>query len=198
MSVTLEDILEKMKAGTPESDFVAKLAAAAEPTQVTDPTPVSSPNTNEDEAKVAQALDQEGRVFARAFYDELGKIAHEKMALNPPTGITPNRAQFQQMNPGIQNSVLEDAGAPEFNRVLAVLNSLVGNPTLPATKTEIGPLASPSAAPSSGGLGGQVTNAEVIRAKEEAAATSAVAKGASANSGEVVNALYAYYFGGNQ
>jgi len=197
MSVTLEAILDKMKSGTAETDFVQKLAAAAEtPATVTDTTP---PTFDTDEAKIAEALDAEGRVFARAFYDELNKIATEKLALNPPTGITPNRAQFQQMNPGIQNSVMEDAGAPEINRVVAILNSLVGNPTMPATKTEVGPLASPSAAPSSGHLSGQVTNAEMVRAKEEAAATSAVAKGASVNHNDVVSALYAHYFtGGNQ
>ena len=198
MSVTLDDILEKMKTGTAESDFVQKLAAVTEPVStVTDQTPTTS-RVTEDEVKLAAQLDQEGRVFARAFYDELNKIATEKLALNPTTGITPNRAQFQQMNPGMQNSVLEDAGAPEINRVVAILNSLVGDPTMPATKTEVGPLATPSAAPSDGHLGGQVTNAEQMRAQEEAMAYQAVAKGASYDGTEVVSALYAHYFGGNQ
>lgn len=216
MSVTLEDILDKMKTGSAESDFVQKLAEQATPVQtVTDPAPietdpaktaapvVTDPVVTDpvvtpdpvDEVKLAETLDEEGRVFARAFYDELNKIATEKVALNPPTGMTPNRGPFQQMNPAIQNSLQEDPRGPEVDRVVQILNSLVGNPTMPATKTEVGPLASPAAAAPTPVMGQQVTNAEVEASKEEAMAYKAEAAHKTGEAVDpVTSALYTHYF----
>lgn len=192
MAVSFEDILNKVNSGKSEADFLAKLAETAdntpENTEVTDG-PLS------DEEKLASA--QAGDIFAEAFMNRVEKRAAEKLALNPPTGITPNTLAVQQMNPGIQNSVMEDPRAPEVDKVVAILNSMVGDPTMPGTKTVIDQAPnSQMAAPASPVMGMQPNNVQAMKAQETAASMAAEAGRKTASHEDVVAALYTHFFGG--
>jgi len=100
--MTLKEILNSAQSNSPEASFLNNLNVGNEKVAET---AGNTALTAEEEAQKVAELDEEGRIFARAFIDELDKIATEKMALNPPDGITPNRAQFQQINPALQLSV---------------------------------------------------------------------------------------------
>lgn len=197
MSVTLDEILDRMKSdSSPEADFVSKLAEQTPETEFK-PTPKTEKVAEgSDDEKIAAMIEDEGRLFARVFVDELNKIATEKSALNPPTGITPDVSPMLQMNPAVNVSVAEDGRAVEVDRVSAILNSMTGMPTNPAAKIEFeapdgGQMATPSAP-----MGAQPTAAEIAKAQEAAAAArqEAARKTGSVN---VISALYEQYFGGN-
>jgi NAD(P)-dependent dehydrogenase (short-subunit alcohol dehydrogenase family) len=106
-------VLEEPK--TPETEFATKLASA-------NTTPVATTSTENLETdrlqKLAQEADEQGRIVARAFYDELQKIAVS------PVGMTPNPAAIPD-NPATQVStgdIKEDDVAQVVKAIMQLTN----------------------------------------------------------------------------
>ena len=188
--MTLKEILSMSQSDSAEAAFVNSLNAGNEK--------VAEPVIVDNEAEKVAQIDEEGRIFARAFIDELDKIAAsklEKMALNAPpfglTPITPNSMVNNQVNPAVQLSVREDARGPEVDKVNAIITSLLQDITLPATKTYVHQKEQVMPAAPSPVMGQQGTVMEAAQAAEEAAAVKEeMARHASLDNSDVVAALY--------
>jgi hypothetical protein len=136
--MNLDDILNKIQDGDPKETFVAKLASmpSAEPVVApgVDPTEpkVASANvdhivdvaTDNDEElmkKVAEEVDAQGRVMARAFYDEL-----QKLAVGTQMVDTPHPGAMVD-NPAVQMPIAMPGATPgqdATGRVAAIINQL--------------------------------------------------------------------------
>jgi len=104
MAINLQDIISKVSAQI-ESEPVkvasapAAVEAAPEVKVAEAVAPAPAPTVESDLQKVAAELDDAGRVIARAFYDELNKIA---VAAH---GYVDSKAEMVRENPAVQVSM---------------------------------------------------------------------------------------------
>lgn len=111
MAQTLDQIIKDLEAAVPAEKTAAAFAAE------TTAAPVVTTDTElEDMQKKAADADAEGRIIARAFVDEIQKIAVEV------TGLTPNTAAVPE-NPAVQVST-EDAHLEDVSKVEAIIKKL--------------------------------------------------------------------------
>lgn len=178
--MNVNDILNRM--ADPGKDLGTKLAST------------ENAQDSTDAEKLASQISEEAQLWARCVVEEFQKIAQEKVALNPPLPVTPTRAPQLVMNPAVQNSVVEDARGADVDKVVAILNSLVRDVTVPGVRTVIDNAPAQEAVSPPAPVGGmQPTQAEIVSAQQDAVAM----KSAEIKHAEVVNALYQFYFGGN-
>ena len=127
-NLNLGEILAAAEAGTPREHFLAKLANIKEedPKETPMPEKVASKNLTNDEEKeieimekIAGQMDEQGRIMARAFVDEINKIAVGTQVMDTPPG------------PGVSNAAMQlsatehsPVGTDVTGRVSAVINQL--------------------------------------------------------------------------
>lgn len=98
MPIDIQEIISRMQSQvekTAEEAPVAAPAVAVPAAPTAAPAPAAEPTADEQQ-KVAAEMDEAGRVIARAFYDELNKIAVSAH------GYTPSEAEDQRANPAVQ------------------------------------------------------------------------------------------------
>ena len=122
--MNLDEILATIQDGDPKETFLSKLAATN--VETPEPTPVEKEKIAEAEdeelmKKVAEEVDAQGRIMARAFMDELNKIAVSTQMVDTPhpAAIVENPAvEMGKDMPGMI------PGQDITGRVSAIINQL--------------------------------------------------------------------------
>lgn len=173
MGNTLQEIIAELeKQGSPTDESQASVTPAEAPVE----TPVDE---NDELRKVAEEYDAAGRIMARAFADELEKIAVGV------TGVTPNTAA-EGDNPAVQVSN-SDINVPDVQKVVGAIKEQTQGAEAkmtPAGQVQVDPKVTVPAAPAE--------NPPVAADAKTAAEETAAAKQAST---EVVERLWKHYFG---
>lgn len=194
--MNMEEILKGLEeSNKPEESFNAalqeKVAEYSEQEKETPETPEDS-----EMAKIAEA-DAQGRIMARAFFDEFVKVAVAPVAEYPADpGAIPN-------NPTVE--VGRGEPAQSHQEAQAAANALIAQ-LVAAGKVGAGEIATPAGAQpikhSDPLEGNQPLAADVAKAQERAAVSASMAEPEKTSSnegaGKIVGALYSKYFGGEE
>jgi hypothetical protein len=124
--MNLDDILNTIQDDDPKDTFLSKLAGAPSPEVVA---PVVGPGVYDDTQevdeelmkKVAEEVDNQGRIMARGFWDEFNKLAvGTQVADTPHPGAMPENGAMQMMRayPGMT------PGQDSTDRVSAIISQL--------------------------------------------------------------------------
>lgn len=171
MALTLQEIIDQLE------KTAAPVESAVEPT--TQNTEIVSVDEDAEFRKIAEEYDAAGRIMARAFADEMNKIAVGV------TGITPNTAAVPD-NPAVQLSN-EDVNLPEVAQVVNTIREQTQGAEAkmtPAGQVQVEPKVTTGAGPSEQ----KPVAADMRSAQEDAAA---------AKTAQVVERLWNHYFGQN-
>lgn len=191
MSIKMEEILKNLEDGSnPEESFNAALQEKKAEYENSDAEgqETKTPETSEDSDmdKIAEA-DSQGRIMARAFYDELEKIGVAPVAEYPADpGAVPN-------NPAVE--VGRGEPAQRNQEAQAAANALISQLTA-AGKVGAGEVATPAGAQpvahSDPQEGNRPLAADVAKAKERAATGAQEEEKTSASEGanRIVSELY--------
>ena len=188
MSLNMEQVLEALETQDPKEAFVAGLQEkTAEAEQETETPETQTKVSEEDLTKVAEA-DAQGRIMARAFFDELQKVGVAPIADYPadPAAI-PN-------NPAVEVGRGEPA-QPQAEKSMKI-NSIIAGLTA-AGKVGAGEIATPAGPAPEQKVnpqeGNQPLAADVRKAQERAAVPGVDVEKQSAF--KIVDSLYNKYFG---
>lgn len=194
-SLNLDAIMAAIEsASTPEEELIAKLAGVTpvEKSEEIVETPekpvVTTTEKNaepegDDLQKKAAEVDDQGRIMARAFFDELNKIAVGDV------GITPNPAAVPD-NPGIQLSNQGGVGAAAYGPADAVIQQLTASAQVGGPQGTIGVQGGAmQPIPGVAGVDEHPVAADAAKAKERAMADKTAAD-------KAISALYKKFVGG--
>ncbi len=140
-------------------------------------------DTNTDQEKVA-ALVEEGQIMARAFVDELEKIAVGDGPMTPDTGAVKSPDKVNHVDNG-------NIKAEEVDKVTAILSQLVA-----PVRAGVGEIATPAGVvdvPARPPVDEKPLPADAMKQQEQQAAVAADMNKAAAN--EILSNLYNRYFG---
>ena len=177
-NLNIDALIESLQsASTPENDLIEKLAEMAtdEPVEeIVEEEEKPEEEKSADLAKVAELADDQGRIIARAFMDELNKIAVETV------GMTVNTAtEGENLNMHLSNKdVHTDVTAPAD----AVIRGLTAAVQAGGPQGEIG--------------GTGLSSQSIAGTPADEAPVAGVSGTVKAASDKVIEALYAKYVGG--
>lgn len=98
MATTLDQIIKELETAA-SAPAAEKTASAAQTTAAPAASTTASPELDAMQKRAAD-LDSEGRIIARAFVDEIQKIAVEVTGITPNTGAVPSNPAVQVSNDG--------------------------------------------------------------------------------------------------
>jgi hypothetical protein len=175
MAYNLDELLVKLQEGKP-------LEKTAEPTPaVTEPTPalaVTEPvvDENAELQKIAAEMDEAGRIIARAFYDELTKIAVGTVGMTPNPDAIP-------ANPGVMVAKV-DVKEQDIAKVQQIIQQLTAGERAKGPEGFIQVNGQPVAA------------TEPVNDAATAAASPNVQPGQKTASADVIEKIYSRFFKG--
>ena len=191
MSLKIEEILNELEensTATPENDFAKGLLGqekVAEDNSETETTPSSPETTDEDLVKEADA---QGRIMARAFVEELNKVAVAPVADYPadPGAIPSNPALELPRGEGNQPHAEQNAK----------VNAIIGQLTA-ANKVGAGEISGPAGVMSMEEKtpGNEVQVAADAAKEQEQAATGGGPSAEKTSAEDIISSLYDTYFG---
>lgn len=114
MAINLDELLAKLQEGTVKT-AEATPAPATPPAEPATPAPAAVEG-NDELRKIAEEMDEAGRIIARSFYDELQKLAVGSVGLTPNPDATPD-------NPLVQISKA-DVHEQDVAKVQAIIQQL--------------------------------------------------------------------------
>ena len=190
MSLKIEEILQELEASstaTPENDFARGLLGQEQEKVAEDSSTETAENVSTDEDLVKEA-DAQGRIMARAFVEELNKVAVAPIADYPADpGAIPNNPALE-LPRGEANQPHAEQSA-KVNAIIAQLTS--------ANKVGAGEIASPAGVVSieEKTPGNEVQVAADAAKEQEQAATGGGASGEKTGADRILSNLYTTYFG---